>query len=169
MESAGNSKEIMDISITIPPEEIRKAQRELANYDEVVGKGLQRLITRSTYRVSGQAKRNAPVKFGKLRQAITEKVTKLTGEIAVNVDYGGVVEFGSKAHIIRPNKKKALAFKPGGGFRFWNESGRMVVKFVRHPGTKAQPFLRPAMEKEAPHLAKSIGKMIEDATKQNKR
>jgi hypothetical protein len=125
-------------------------------------KELEGLVTRSTFRVGARARRSAPVKFGRLRQSINEKIRGLTGEITVNVDYAGAVEFGTKAHVIRPKRKKALAFKPGGGFRFWDESGRIVLKSVKHPGTKAQPYLTPAMEAEAEPFARSIKKLLED-------
>jgi len=154
----------MDIKIEIPAEELARARRAIQDHNQDVEDGLHRLVVRTTYRVSANAKRNAPSKFGKLRQSITEKFSKLTGEVAVNVDYAGAVEFGSKPHIIRPKKKKALAFKPGGGFKFWDESGRVVVKWVKHPGTDPQPYLTPAVEQEAPNFTESIKKLIEDTT-----
>ena len=46
------------------------------------------------------------------------------------------VEYGSRPHDIKPNEKKALAFEKGGE--------KVVVKRVKHPGNKAQPFLEPA-------------------------
>lgn len=144
---------------------MRKALGDLSNFDSQARKDIQGVITRSTYRVGGRARQNAPSKFGRLRQSIREKVGKLQGEISVNVDYAGAVEFGSKPHIIRPKKKKALAFKPGGGFRFWDESGRVVLKSVKHPGTDPQPFLGPAMEGEVRPMTQAIKKAIEDAAK----
>lgn len=157
-----------DIKITIPPAEIARARRELANFEEVVSKDIQGAITRSTYRVGGAARRNAPSQHGKLRQSIVESVKGLEGVISVNAEHAGAVEFGTRPHLIKPKRKKALAFKPGAGFRFWDEAGRIVVKLVRHPGTAAQPYLRPAMQEEAPRLTKAIVNIINEATKKNK-
>lgn len=151
------------IKIEIPPKELREAMADLQHYEETVSKNIQGAVARSTFRVGAGARKRVPVSNGKLRQSITEKVGKMQGVIAVNADYAGAVEFGSKAHIIRPRRKKALAFKPGAGFKFWDESGRVVVKFVKHPGTKAQPYLRPAMKEEAPNFALTIKKIIEKA------
>ena len=148
--------------------EIRKALGDFDAFTNEVNEELHGLITRSTYRVAGAAKRNAPSSFGKLRQNITAMVKGLTGEVAVNVDYAGAVEFGTKPHEIKPRWKKALAFKPGAGFRFWDESGRVVVKRVKHPGTKAQPFLRPAVEAEAEVIKRSLEKIINDAANRNR-
>ena len=154
-----------DITIHIPQSEIRKALGNLSGFTQEVNMELEGLVRRSTFRVAGSAKRNAPSNFGKLRQAIVPKVKGLTGEVAVNVDYAGAVEFGTKPHVIRPRWKKALAFKPGAGFRFWDESGRVVVKRVKHPGTKAQPYLRPAVEQEAVRMRKALKRIIENAAK----
>jgi HK97 gp10 family phage protein len=157
-----------DIKIEIPQAELKKALGDFGGFTKEVNNDLQGLITRSTHRVAGNAMRNAPSSFGKLRQSITAKVKGLTGEVAVNVDYAGAVEFGSKPHIIKPRKKKALAFKPGAGFRFWDEKGRVVVKSVKHPGTQAQPFLRPAVEQEASKMLKALKKIVEDAANRNR-
>ena len=153
------------IHIEISTKELQKALGDFDGFTEQVNKDLKGLIRRSTERVAGMAKRNAPSSMGKLRQSITAKVKGLTGEVAVNVDHAGAVEFGSKPHEIRPRLKKALAFKPGAGFRFWDESGRVVVKSVKHPGTKAQPFLRPAVESEAKRMGGALKKIIDNAAK----
>lgn len=151
------------INIEIPKKELNEALRAFDGFTDEVNKDLKGLIRRSTERVAGNAKRNAPSSHGKLRQSITAKTKGLTGEVAVNVNYAGAVEFGSKPHDITPKRKKALAFKPGAGFKFWDESGRVVVKRVKHPGTKAQPYLRPAVEQEAVRMRKALKKIIEDA------
>lgn len=152
----------MDIKIQIPDKEIAEARQAFAGADKEFESELKRFIIRSTYRAAGWAKQMAPVKFGRLRQSITVTTKDLTGEVAVNVEYAGAVEFGSKPHIIRPRRKKALAFKPGAGFRFWDEGGRVVVKYVKHPGTKAQPFLRPAMDKIAGKIGPGIKNILDN-------
>ena len=151
-----------EIKIHIPPQEMAKIKRQIGQYTEDTLKDIQGAIRRSTYRVHARAVRNAPSSFGRLRQSIQPKVKEGEGEVSVNVDYAGAVEFGSRPHDIRPKRKKALAFKPGAGFRFWNEKGRIVVKRVRHPGTEAQPFLTPALEKEAPNFVATVKQIIEN-------
>ncbi|KKL66824.1 hypothetical protein LCGC14_2141140 [marine sediment metagenome] len=155
----------MDIKIEISPREMREALADIDSYGEIVTNQIQDAVGRATFRLGAGARMRAPVNFGRLRQSITEKIGKRIGVVTVNVNYGGAVEFGTKPHIIRSRIKKALAFKPGAGFRFWDESGRVVVKSVKHPGTKAQPFLIPAAEEEAPKFAKEIKTILEKAAK----
>lgn len=48
--------------------------------------------------------------------------------------YAHILEYGSAAHVIRPKKGKALSFLGG------------TFKSANHPGTVAQPFMRPAFD-----------------------
>lgn len=153
----------MDFEIKIPPGELQKAIINLAILRTEDMVKVSRAIERSGMRVEARAKQLAPVDHGGLVKSIKSKMTSTTtAEITANVDYAGAVEFGSKAHVIKPKKKRALAFKPGAGFRFWDESGRVVVKKVRHPGTKAQPYLTPALEADVPYLTNAIKKILEE-------
>jgi hypothetical protein len=67
------------------------------------------------------------------------------------VQAGGAAVFlegGTKPHVIRPRRKKALRFATGGNARLTGSprTGAPVVfaKRVNHPGSKAYPFLKPA-------------------------
>ena len=54
-------------------------------------------------------------------------------------EYGKYVEFGTPPHIIKPKNKQALKFK--------GEKGKFViVKEVKHPGTRPNPFVRNAIQ-----------------------
>lgn len=64
--------------------------------------------------------------------------------------YAAAVEFGTGPHIIEPRKDRAeasgqlrtnphLRWKTDGG-------GEVFAKRVKHPGTTAQPFMRPAVD-----------------------
>ena len=57
-------------------------------------------------------------------------------ELADGVTYGIDVEFGTDPHIIIAKNKKVLANK---------KKGLIFGKIVHHPGTVAQPFMRPAL------------------------
>jgi len=83
------------------------------------------------------AKHKCPVDTGKLRASITGEVKGFEeGAVGTNTEYAMPVEYGSRPHDIRPKDKKALAFEKGGE--------KVVVKRVKHPGNKAQPFMEPA-------------------------
>ena len=72
----------------------------------------------------------------------------------VTVTAGGAarfLEFGTRPHVIRPRTKKALRF-PAAGSGAPRLSGRprkgqavTFARFVRHPGTRKQPFMGPAI------------------------
>lgn len=72
---------------------------------------------------------------------------------------GAPLEFGTKAHEIRPRNGRALRF-PGkgvsttlggrvrtGALRKLGNAAYVFARVVRHPGTKPQPFLIPAARK----------------------
>lgn len=104
-------------------------------------------------------KREAPVKQGTLRRSITSRVEQggNRGVIGTNLQYARAVNDGSKPHIIRPKTAKAL---------YWRGAAH-PVKSVRHPGTKANPFvertrdhLKPIAERElAAEFGSALGKI----------
>lgn len=94
-------------------------------------------------------------KRGTLRRRLTirtSKVARSQGNVGVFVNvkplrpggtqnpndpyYWRFVEFGTKAHFIKPKNRRALAIGLTGAY-----------KQVRHPGARATPFLRPAAAK----------------------
>lgn len=102
-----------------------------------------------------QAKSNAPVKSGALRNSITYFVQDGKLTIEADVPYSMFVEFGTgtrgewpgSAYTIRPKNAKVLAFQVGNKMVF--------TKKVTHPGIKAKPYLRPAaIEVMGPLLTK---------------
>jgi len=77
--------------------------------------------------------RNAPVDKGLLRQSIRYEVKGDNIEFNM-IDYALFVEYGTVPHVIKAKNAKALHWKSGGKDVF--------AKWVNHPGTKAQPFIR---------------------------
>lgn len=63
----------------------------------------------------------------------------VAAEVGTTAFYAAFVEFGTKPHVIRA--------RPGGMLVFTGSDGRTVhTKEVHHPGTVAQPYLRPALD-----------------------
>lgn len=87
------------------------------------------------------------MRTGRLGQSIRAEGVENAGEMVVsgsvtaNTDYALYVHEGTRPHLIRPKRAKALRFEVGGRVVF--------AKLVRHPGTKARPFLRNAGERVA--------------------
>lgn len=108
-----------------------------------------------------------PVRTGNLRGAnqMTMKARRksVTGTVENRTEYAVAVHNGTRPHTIAARRKKALAFmwakkgvrvivpkKPGGGTGLRrSKSGKTVLwvgkGFVRHPGTKARPWLDQAL------------------------
>ena len=112
-------------------------------------------VKKSTFNIEKYAKdnitKNGNVDTGHLRRSNHSKVDGFTGTVSNNVKYAKIIEEGSKAHKIRPRKKKYL---------YWKGASH-PVKEVNHPGTKPYPFLKPALDKEAPNFQKELEKSVE--------
>ncbi|MGW8357403.1 HK97 gp10 family phage protein [Streptomyces wedmorensis] len=92
--------------------------------------------------VVARAKILAPVDTGRLRSSIRVERRSTFGlrqrwTVGSDVEYAPMVNDGTKPHIIRPQRAKALKFKVGGRTVF--------AKVVHHPGTRARPFLDRAL------------------------
>lgn len=128
-------------------------------------KGLGRVVmSRLANRVVREAKIRAPRRTSNLSRTIhVLDVTDVSAVVVASADYAEAVEFGTKPHEIRPVRRKALrwAAEPGGArltgtprkaTQRGANGGVAFARVVRHPGTRAQPFLRPgaqeAIEKE---------------------
>jgi HK97 gp10 family phage protein len=106
-------------------------------------------LRKTAQRIERDAKENVAVDTGRLRSSIThQKVNDYLWKAGTNVRYAPYIEFGTSPHMITPRSKQALAFVSGGQ--------KIVVKKVKHPGTKAQPFLLPAAEKNRARLIAEI-------------
>ncbi len=102
----------------------------------------QEVLVQSSNHILAEMESRVPVKSGQLRRSLGIRVETNKVIIGPNIKmapYAGYVEFGTKAHEIKPKSEGGvLAFKVG---------GRMVfARKVQHPGTRAQPYVRPAFE-----------------------
>lgn len=99
-----------------------------------------RAVERTRIDVQNEARRRAPVDTGRLRSSIVSRAEGggrgLGYVVGSNVNYAAAVEFGTAPHVIKPRYKQAL---------YWPGAAHPVAQ-VNHPGTRAQPFLRPAIE-----------------------
>jgi len=112
-------------------------------------------------KIERDAKVLCPTDNGRLQSSIDHEVDghsvgTYVVRIGTNVDYALYVEMGTKPHVIRPrglgtyvNISSSGATVTGGSGKkalYW-PGARHPVKEVHHPGTRAQPFLRPALYK----------------------
>lgn len=103
--------------------------------------------------VVARAKVLAPVDTGRLRASIRVERRSFFGlrqrwTVGSDVDYAPMVNDGTRPHIIRPKRAKALRFNVGGKVVF--------ARVVHHPGTRARPFLDRALADVAQSRGYSI-------------
>lgn len=110
-------------------------------------------IVKITRKVLNRARVLAPVRTGRLRSSgrMDILITSVgpTGKVTFPVSYARFVHEGTRAHVIRAKKKKALKFKGAGG-------GFVYRRKVNHPGTKARPFVEDALREIAPPLGFAV-------------
>lgn len=106
-----------------------------------------KLLIRDAQVVTQGAKRRCPVspagsggnRSGHLRSSIgwDLNIHPLWADIGTDVDYGLYVEVGTKPHTIRSHGPWPLRNR---------RTGQVFGQVVHHPGTRAQPYLRPALD-----------------------
>ena len=135
--------------------EIDKFVIDLKDASENIRSDVQKVLKKSGFNIEARAKRNitnnGSVKTGHLRRGITTDIGNM--EVTVhtsNIKYARGVEEGTRSHTIRAKNKKALYWK----------GAKHPVKSVRHPGSRAKPYLIPAFEKEKEVLIRDLEKVI---------
>ena len=141
--------------IKIDTSEVDKLVIDLKGMSKEMRSDVQKVLKNSGFNIEAKAKRNlssnGSVKTGHLRHGIATDVRNL--EVTVhtsNIKYARIVEEGTRPHTIRAKGKKALYWK----------GAKHPIKSVRHPGSKAKPYLIPAFEKEKEVVVKDIEKII---------
>ncbi|SEO71423.1 phage protein, HK97 gp10 family [Halorientalis persicus] len=119
--------------------------------DEAVDAGVQK----TAFQMEGTAKRHAPVDTGALRASIQARRLNV-GRWAVgsSMEYAADVEYGTAPHPITPDDADALRF-PG------PDGDPVFAQHVDHPGTPAQPYLRPSLKQHESGLVDNIAAEIE--------
>lgn len=115
----------------------------------------QQVLIESANHILAEMEARVPVDTGNLRTSLGIRVGSRSVTIGPNetiAPYAGFVEFGTKPHIIRPKT-------PGGVLAFKIGNRQVFAKVVHHPGTKAQPYVRPAFEA----WVDSLGSMAAEA------
>ena len=102
--------------------------------------------------VTREAIHRVPQKTRNLARSI--KVTDVSDDrvtIEAQAGYALAVERGTRPHIIRPRRAKALRFAASAAGQRLSGSARrgaavIYARVVHHPGTRAQPYLVPAAQ-----------------------
>jgi hypothetical protein len=121
----------MSVSVTVDPGVIARILRRRGGVAE-------RRLRAKTRRVASIAAAEAPGSMGAHVDWRVEAGPRgLRGVITCDHPAVHFVLRGTRPHIIRPRRAKALRFEVGGGVVF--------AKVVRHPGTRANDFMGRAL------------------------
>jgi len=140
---------------------------------------LSKFLEESAKFVFTEVKEHTPVRTGKLRESISLiKINDLHYVIGSPLEYAVFVEKGTRPHIIRPKRARALRFELGGqtvfaayvvqpsrGGLVITPKRRRALKFeiprkvvfakkVEHPGTEPRSFFARALQKYRAQLRK---------------
>jgi hypothetical protein len=113
------------------------------------------LMGRLAVEVVERAKRKVPKKTRNLMRSIeVGRVTDDKAFVHARANYAGDVEFGTKPHKIRPRRVRALRFAASASGQRLSGSARrgagvVFARSVSHPGTRAQPYMLPAIRETA--------------------
>jgi hypothetical protein len=77
----------------------------------------------------------------------------ITGAVGTGVSYGAHIEFGTKAHMVRPKLRTALRWPTAGGFGF--SKGHMVS------GIQAREFLQGALDARFPGIVDELTAVVQ--------
>lgn len=101
--------------------------------DAAIGDWLENTIGSA---ILSDARNYVPKRSGRLAESLRAEVQRKVLRVgSLDVNYATDVEMGTAPHVILPRNKKAL---------HWPGADHPVAR-VNHPGTHAQPYLRPAL------------------------
>lgn len=107
----------------------------VAYFKAAAGKG----VRAKTREVADDARAGCPIDSGDLVESIRERFPGgLVGVVEVGTDHWAETEYGSRPHIIRAH----------GPYSLRSDDGEYFGRVVHHPGTPAQPFMRPAIYRQ---------------------
>lgn len=97
-----------------------------------VPRALSRAVEEAADEAAEEMASSAPVATGRLRQSISKRVSGMSAEVWPTASYAAFVEYGTRPHLLG-----SPVLIRGVGWRF----------IAEHPGTRPQPFVRPAAER----------------------
>ena len=152
------------ITVEIDDRELDKVIRSYSKYNKSVHSGVQKEVRRSALNIQGGARMRVPVASNHLRSSIQSRFVALGlgATIGTPLKYGQFVERGRgpggfppldaiiswvRIKITRnPKAAKTIAF--------------LIARKIARFGTKEQPFLHPAFNKERPRFVNNIIRVL---------
>lgn len=113
---------------------------------------LQQILAQACLIVENQAKRDAPVDVGTLRNSIKSEVEGTQGVVGTNLEYAPYVEFGTGLFAAHGDGRQTP-------WSYQDEKGEWHTTIGQHP----QPFLGPALEMNRETIVNFIKEKLENA------
>jgi HK97 gp10 family phage protein len=161
-----------------------KGGAELQKFLDQLPAKMEANVMRSALRagakvIADEAKANVPVKDGDLRDSIKVSTRLSRGVVTATVKAGSkkawywrFVEFGTASHYISVQEsEKPINTRRGANFgkavsmttinrNVLRIGSRFIGPTVMHPGAKARPFMRPALDGKANDALEAVGEAI---------
>ena len=129
-----------------------------ANKPELMKEALDATLHYATDKLYIEMRAKAPVKSGRLQNSIRKGFIPRGRTVGPNTPYDIYVEFGTQSHWILPRNASVL--------HWVGEDGQdHFAKYVYHPGTRAHPYVRPAITVSrkpiSDYLQRKVAKALE--------
>ncbi len=139
-------------------EKFKKLLKDLSQGMQEVVRETTRVLTLEAEHIAKERVRSSNRKPGKgtgayfqsIRSEFREGAGSFIGSVESESPIAGIIEFGSRPHIIRPKGNKLL---------FWPGANH-PAKEVKHPGTPAFRVLGDAVDEAALHTDKIFEKVL---------
>jgi HK97 gp10 family phage protein len=140
-------------------DELEGFSRRLREFERRVPDAVDRALETTARRVEGTASENAPMDTGRLQNSsFARREGQSRWVVGFSAEYAKPVEFGSEPHIITPDTADAL--------HFFVDGEEVFTTRVKHPGTPAQPFLRPALREHGNDLTREMERELDKLAKE---
>lgn len=142
---------------------IRQIRSAFAKAPNLMTANLNKAIRKTIFLIAGKSAEEAPHVRGDLARshfnpkALTFR--NLYGRLQPTVKYAVWVHDGTSPYIIRPRNGGVLVFRASDGTK-------VFTKKVNHPGIKANPFLRRAVDKSENQTEKFFENAVQDTLDQ---
>ena len=141
-------------TVKVPAGELSRAIKQIKAWDGRTRLRVENALRKGTRLVRREAMQRVPKDTGRLRKSLKTRFSssKLEGQVYSMEPHAHLVEFGARAVIIRPKRKKALRIPLADGYKF--------MKIAVVPKRVGKPFLKPAYDYVEPQIIQDVKKAL---------
>jgi HK97 gp10 family phage protein len=151
--------------ITVGVVGFKEFRKAMSNVDSQFYSLAKHSLTKATEEIHGKATDKAPFAFGKLKGSIRQGVRGLKAEVVAGSKYASFVEYGTRPHF-----PPVAALEPWAALKLGSAGlAYAVARKIAIRGTKAQPFMRPAVDESLSKIRSIFKDLLNDMIKIMKR